>query len=299
MLHARFVVLSESLRSRLAVQLSNFQFSDWKSHKKWQRQFDLGWKVGRLLWELPPSFSARFVGSPFFGVRGLVFPSRGWRLACLSSGVNLSCHFGVGFGPSFLGFGLALISRGVVVGLLEVVFCSCLSWLGLAFLAVEGCAIPPRVGGGVGEGGCSFLLDVCPSSGGDFDVGGWPFLLVVVVWAFLPAVRAGLPSRFWGWPFFLLVVRVRPPFLEWWLALPSWGWVWPVLLLVGACLSFSGGNWLFLLAVVERFAILSWSRGVGPSWTWPSGFVFGPSFSRCGGWPFLLGRCSFVLRSGG
>ena len=41
------------------VKLSNFKFSELVFHKKWQRQFDLVWEVGLLLWELPP------VGSPF------------------------------------------------------------------------------------------------------------------------------------------------------------------------------------------------------------------------------------------
>ena len=100
-----------------------------------------------------------------------------------------------------------------------------------------------------------------------FWCGNWSFLLVVGVWAFLPGVRAGPPFLGFGLALarlshgggdlFLLAVGVRPPFLEWWLALSSWGWVWPVLLLVGVCLSFSGGNWPFLLAVGERFAIPS------------------------------------------
>ena len=59
--------------------------------------------------------------------------------------------------PFLLGFGLALSSRGVVVGLLEVVFGP--SLLGLAFPAVGGVHIPPR-GGGLPRPSRG-----CPSSG--------------------------------------------------------------------------------------------------------------------------------------
>ena len=74
-----------------------------------------------------------------------------------------------------------------------------------------------------------------------------------------------LPSHSWGWQCHLGV---------WWLALPSWGCGWPVFLVVGVGLSSSG--WPFLLAV--RGSPLLLGVGVGSSWSWPSGLVFGPSF---------------------
>ena len=61
-----------------------------------------------------------------------------------------------------------------------------------------------------------------------------------------------------GWPFLLGAV-FGPSFLWLGLAFPP-----------------PGGNWPFLLAV--RGSPLLLGVGVGSSWSWPSGLVFGPSF---------------------
>ena len=60
----------------------------------------------------------------------------------------------------------------------------------------------------------------------------------------------------------------RPSFL-------LWGCPFPLTVGVGNAISGSGG-WPFLLAV--RGSPLLLGVGVGSSWSWPSGLVFGPSF---------------------
>ena len=244
------------------------------------------------------------VGPPFsewVGARlsGLVFgPSFSrWGTLALS-------FLGFLFAPSFW---LALSSRGVVVGLLEVVFgpsllglaFSCCGrgspfprWLapsfsGLSFFGWElvlsfWCGSWPFLSWGVNF--CPPFL-ASPFSG----CGGWPFLLVVGVWAFLSGVRAGPPFSGFGLALarvshggglFLLSVGVRPPFWEWWLALPSWGRVWPagigpsLLWWRFAIPSLSGGLALFGLGRSEGCSCL---LGKG----WPSPFGVGV-------WPFLL-----------
>ena len=90
----------------------------------------------------------------------------GWALSFL----------GLVFAPSFWEFGLALSSRGVVVGFLEVVFGPTL--LGLAFLAVGGGS--PVL---LEVGGCPFLLGVVL-----LRVGNWSCLFGVGVGPFFVGV---------------------------------------------------------------------------------------------------------------
>ena len=157
------------------------------------------------------------------------------------------------FDPSFCGFGLALSSRGVVVGLFEFVFGP--SFLGLSLFVWELVLF-------FWCGSWSFLswgVNFCP-----------PFLAPpfswCVCWAFLSGVRAGLPFKGFGMALarvsqgggglFLLAVGVRPPFGKRCLALTFMG------------MGLARGNWPFLAVEEVRYDIFEWE--VGPSWTWPS-----------------------------
>ena len=139
--------------------------------------------------------------------------------------------------------------------LLEV----CLSFFGWELVLSFWCGSWPFLSWGVNF--CPPFL-AHPFSG----CGGWPFLLVVGVWAFLSGVRAGPPFSGFGLALarvshgggglFLLSVGVRPPFWEWWLALPSME------------TGLARGNWPFLAVEEVRHAFFEWR--FGPSWTWPS-----------------------------
>ena len=230
---------------------------------------------------------------------GLALASRGWCLALPSRGGMVRPFLlGVLFAPSFWEFGLALPSRGVVVGLLEVVLGP--SLLGLAYLAVRGVRHSSRWVLAPSFSELSFLR---VGIGPVFWV--WEFALPFLVCEFLPSLIDSsllgvwwlpFPSRGWGlgFPFlglaiarvshggglFFLSVGVRPPFWEWWLALPSWGRVWPAGL---------GPSLLWRRFTIPSssgsLALLGLGRSEGCSCLLGMGW---PSPLGVGVWPFLL-----------
>ena len=132
--------------------------------------------------------------------------------------------FRVGIGPIFLVWELALPSWGSGwpclhwvwrLAFLRFVFGLCLSWLGLAFLAVvRGSPFLLEVEGG----GCPFLLGVVLLRVG---IG-----LVFLVWELALPSRGGelaLLSRVLGWPLpVFLTVLAASSSLLWGFALPFW-----------------------------------------------------------------------------